>query len=187
MSNLIEQELRYAGVAVTPANVAAVMKALENYGASADHDRDVIKIVIGHGKFESAPRTGPLPRAISAEGATEMYGRVLAANPWCANTEANGAKVAEVFMSDPRCFKRDLQAMVTAFQIASPHLERMPPPPKATFPDDLSRVLKDGTRPLPLDTSLTAMQSSSITAAQVRDWELRRRKYESWKAEHPDA
>lgn len=126
-----------------------------------------------------------LPRSVSAEEATEMYSKVLAANSsWMANTEKNGRLVAEVFLTDPRISpKRDLKDMVLALQIASASLDRVP---KVVFVDDpQDKQLSDGKLPLKLDAA--AFEQRQASREQQKNLLARLRRFEKWREENPDA
>jgi hypothetical protein len=126
-----------------------------------------------------------LPRNVSAEEATEMYSKVLAANSsWMANTEKNGRLVAEIFLTDPRISpKRDLKDMKLAVEIASAQLDRVP---KEVFVDDpLDKPLSDGKLPLRLDAS--AFEQRQASREQQKNLLMRLRRFEKWREEHPDA
>jgi hypothetical protein len=130
----------------------------------------------------------PLKRELeSLDEVFALYAQVQRANAsWMADTLENKRRVCELFTSDdPRISERlDLRDMVTAATILSATLDRVPPPPKATFPDDLTQTLSDGTKPLPLDALPHEQRRGSL--AQVRNLHARLVRYEQWNREQQD-
>ena len=68
----------------------------------------------------------------------------------------------------------DLADMVKTASLLSPYLDRVPPPPIPTFPDDdLDMILTDGTKPLPLDATTYEQRRASIAQLKnVMAWML---------------
>ena len=128
----------------------------------------------------------PLKRELeSLDEVLALYQQVLDANAsWMADTIENKRRVCELFTSDDEriSHRLDLNDMVTAATILSAYLDRVPPPPKPTFPDDdLSQPLPDGSMPLPLDA--TEYEQRKGTLPQVRNLVDRLRRFEAWMRE----
>jgi len=121
----------------------------------------------------------PLARTVSVEELCEMLAKVLDANKsWLADTEKNGAAIAEEFYSERTPPTKSIQDMVAAVTRISAHLERVPPP--VYQPPQYEEPPLESWQ-LPLEAPDFQIRAASKEA--IRDLVKRRQARDAWRKE----